>query len=233
MSKHIGIIACSYEGAALCYQIICQEATKLTGFFYYPEITMHTQIPKKYDDFIEQDNWDGVADLMVDSVNKISSCGADFAICPDNTAHRVFEKVKERSPIPLISIVEAVGNEIKSLGLSSVGLLGTKYTMEGTFYFDTLKKMEIDVIVPHKEAQKIISDIIYSELIFGIFNDSSRQKYIKVIENLKESGCEGVILGCTEIPLLISQEISPIVVFNSTKLLALEALKKSLNNTIC
>ena len=95
MSKHIGIIACSYEGAALCYQIICREATKLTGFFYYPEITMHTQIPKKYDDFIDQDNWDGVAELMVDSVNKIASCGADFAICPDNTVHRVFENVKE------------------------------------------------------------------------------------------------------------------------------------------
>lgn len=228
MTKHIGIIACSYEGAALCYHIICREATKLTGFFYYPEITMHTQIPKKYDDFIDQDNWEGVADLMVDSVNKISSCGADFAICPDNTAHRVFKKLKERSPIPLISIVEAVGNEINRLGVSTVGLLGTKYTMEGTFYLETLKKMGIAVLVPNKGDQKIISDIIYSELIFGILNDSSRQKYIKVIENLKEMGCEGVILGCTEIPMLISQKNSPLLVFDSTRLLAMEALKRSL-----
>ncbi len=228
MAKHIGIVACSYEGAALCYRTICQEASKLMGRYHHPEITMHTHPFNKYLEFMNQDNWDGVADLMIESARKLSSCGADFAISPDNTIHRVFAKVKAKSPIPWLSIVDAVANEIKRLGFSKVGLLGTSYTMQGPVYFEPLKEKGIEVIAPNKEEQEMINQVIFEELVYGILNESSRQKYIQVIEGLKGEGCEGVILGCTEIPLLITPEVSPLPVLDSTRLLAKEALEFSL-----
>jgi len=228
MIKHIGIVACSYEGAALCYRIICQEASKLMGQYNHPEITMHTHPFNKYMECIDRNDWDGIANLMVESAKKLAACGSEFAITPDNTIHRVLNKVKGNSPIPWISIIDAVGREIKRRGFTKVGLLGTIYTMQGPVYPDALKKMGIDVIIPSKEDQEMINQVIFDELVYGIISNSSRQRYLMVIEKLKEKGCEGVILGCTEIPLLIAQEGSPLPVFDSTKLLAKEALNFSL-----
>lgn len=140
MAKHIGIVACTYEGASLCYRIICREATKRMGRYAHPEITIHTHPPEKYDYFVSHNNWDGVAELVVDSAKKVAGCGAKFAICPDNTMHKVLEKVLSNSPIPWISIVEAVGNEANRRRFTKVGLIGTTYTMQGSFYPDTLKR---------------------------------------------------------------------------------------------
>ena len=230
MAKHIGIVACSYEGAALCYRLICQEASKLMGRYHHPEITMHTHPFNKYMGCLYRGDWDCTANLMIESAKKLAACGAEFAITPDNTIHRAFKKVQASSPIPWISIIDAVVNEIKRRGFTKVGLLGTTYTMQGPVYPDALKKGGIDVIIPGKSDQGMINQVIFDELTSGIIRDSSRQKYLRVIETLKDEGCDGVILGCTEIPLLITQESSPLPVLDSTRLLAKEALNFSLRD---
>jgi aspartate racemase len=231
MAKHIGIIAVSSEGAALCYRTICQEAPAVMGKFANPEVSMHTHSLSRYMDYIGKDDWDGVASLMVSSAKKLAAAGADFAICPDNTVHRSFEKVIERSPIPLISITETVAKECQSKGYEKVGVLGTKYTMQGPLYRRTLSKLKIETIVPDENDQESINSIIFDEMVRGKITESSSKTIKEVIRKLKDSGCEAVILGCTEIPLFVDSKNSPLPVVDSTRLLARKALKYSLEKS--
>ena len=229
MAKHIGIIAVSSEGAALCYRTICQEAPAIMGKFAHPEVSMHTHSLSRYMDYIEKDDWDGVATLMISSAKKLASAGADFAICPDNTVHRSFEKASNQSPIPLISITETVAKQCQLKGYKKVGVLGTKYTMQGPVYRDVLSKLKIEMIVPDENDQENINSIIFNELVLGKITESSSKIMIEVIQKLKDSGCDAVILGCTEIPLVVNSKNSPLPVIDSTRLLARKALKYSLH----
>jgi aspartate racemase len=231
MAKHIGIIAVSSEGAALCYRIICQEAPAVMGKFAHPEVSMHNHSLSRYMDYIEKDDWDGVASLMVSSARKLAAAGADFAICPDNTVHRSFEKVINRSPIPLISITETVAKECQSKDYKKVGILGTKYTMQGPLYRDALSKLKIEIIVPDENDQESINSIIFDEMVLGKITESSHKDIVEVIQKLKNSGCDAVILGCTEIPLFVDSKNSPLPVVDSTRLLARKALKYSLEKS--
>jgi aspartate racemase len=231
VAKHIGIIAVSSEGAALCYRIICQEASEVMGKFAHPEVSMHTHSLSHYMDYIEKGDWDGVASLMVSSAKKLAAAGADFAICPDNTAHRSFEKVIKLSPIPIISITETVAKECQSQGYKKVGVLGTKYTMQGPLYRDALSKLKIETIVPDENDQQTINSIIFDEMVLGKMTESSSKHMIEVIQKLKKSGCDAVILGCTEIPLFVDSKNSPLPVVDSTRLLARKALKYSLEKS--
>jgi aspartate racemase len=228
MARHIGIIAVSSEGAALCYRIIFQEAFAVMGKFVHPEVSMHTHSLRRYMDYIERDDWDGVASLLLSSARKLAAAGADFGICPDNTVHRSFEKVKSQSPIPLISITEIVAKECQSNGYRRVGVLGTKYTMQGPIYRDALLKLEIDMVVPNSSDQESINSIIFNELVPGEITKSSGKSIVEVIQKLKDSGCDAVVLGCTEIPLVVNSKISPLPVIDSTSLLARKALEYSL-----
>lgn len=228
MVKHIGIIAVSSEGAALCYRTIFREAFAVMGKFVHPEVSLHTHSLNHYMNCIEDNDWDGVASLMVSSAKKLSAAGADFAICPDNTVHRAFEKVQSRSPIPLISITETVASECKSKGYKKVGVLGTKYTMQGPTYRNALSKLEIDAIVPDKEDQEKVNSIIFDKLVPGKIAGFPSKDIIKIIQKLKKSGCDAVILGCTEIPLVVNATNSPLPVIDSTRLLAKKALEHSL-----
>jgi aspartate racemase len=232
MAKHIGIIAVSSEGAALCYRTICQEAPAIISKFAHPEITMHTHSLSRYMDYIEKDDWDNVAALMISSAKKLASAGADFAICPDNTVHRAFEKASNQSPIPLISITETAAKQCRLKGYKKVGVLGTKYTMQGPIYRDALSKLNIEMIVPDENDQEKINSIIFDGLILGKINESSGKGIIEVIHKLKDSGCDAVILGCTEIPLVVNSKNSPLPVIDSTRLLARKALKYSLENPL-
>jgi len=232
MAKHIGIIAVSSEGAALCYRTICQEAFAVMGNFVHPEISMHNHSLNRYMDYIEKGDWNGVASLMVSSAKKLAAAGADFGICPDNTIHRSFEKVINRSPIPLISITETVAKECQLKGYKKVGVLGTKYTMQGPVYRDVLSKLKIEMIVPDGNDQEIINAIIFDELVSGKITESSGKGMIGVIQKLKESGCDAVILGCTEIPLVVNSKNSPLPVIDSTRLLARKALEYSLEKSL-
>jgi len=228
MVRHIGIVAVSSEGAALCYRTICQEAPKLMGRFAHPEISMHTHSLEKYMAFLNKNDWDGVASLLIDSVNKVAACGADFAVIPDNTVHRVFDEVSEESPIPLISISENVADECRSRGYRTVGVLGTSWIMQGSVYRKALGVLRITMVVPDKEGQEIVNSIIFDELVAGEAKQSSAALLIKEIEKLKARGCQAVVLGCTEIPIVINPGNSPVPVLDSTRLLARKALDYAL-----
>ncbi len=227
MTQHIGIVACSAEGAALCYRTICLEGVHLLGRYAHPEITMHTHPLKEYMDLITGGDWNGVASLMLSSVKKVATAGADFAICPDNTIHQAFDQVVAQSPIPWLHIAEVVAAEAKREGHRCLGILGTRFLMEGPVYPSKLAVVGIDHKIPDVKDRERINEIIFKELVNGIYTGESRDYFYQVIERSKKRGCDAVILGCTEIPLLVTGENSPLPKLDSTRLLALAALKRA------
>lgn len=228
MAKHIGIVACSAEGAALCYRTICNEAPALMGPHMHPEVSMHTHCLAEYMQFIYRDDWQGVADLMLSSANKLANSGADFLICPDNTIHRAFDRVVPHSPLPWLHIVEEVAVVAKQRGFRKLAITGTKYTMEGPVYPEKLSANGIEHLMPDAGERQRIDAIIMDELVKGIFTDESRRYFQQVIGRLSHQGCDAVVLGCTEIPLLIDDRSSPLPTLDSTRLLARAALRKAL-----
>ena len=227
MTKHIGIVACSAEGAALCYRTICIEGEKLMGRYAHPEVTMHTFSHSEYMRFIEVGDWESVASLMLSSVAKVAKVGADFAICPDNTIHQAFDLVVKKSPIPWLHIAEEVAADAKRKNYKCLGVLGTRFLMEGTVYPAKLAAVDIEYMIPAIKDRERINTIIFNELVYGIFTSEARAYLNDVIGDLKNQGCDAVVLGCTEIPLLVSQEKSPLPTLDSTRLLARAALKKA------
>jgi len=227
--KHIGIVACSAEGAALCYRTICTEAPALLGKKYaHPEVTMHTPNFAEYMKGIEAEDWKAVADLMLASVKKVAGAGADFAICPDNTIHQSFELFIDKSPIPWLHIAEVVAEEAKKKGYRRLGVLGTRFLVEGPVYREKIEAAGIEYLIPEKADRERINSIILDELVAGVFTDESRDYFTGVINWLKDQGCDAVVLGCTEIPLIVTQESSPLPTLDSTRLLARAALKKAI-----
>jgi len=229
MSEHIGIVACSAEGAALCYRTVCQESAATMGRHAHPEISMHTHPLSAYMEHIERDDWKGVADLMLSSAQKLKKCGADFLICPDNTIHRAFDRVAKKSPLPWLHIVEEVANEAERRGFRRLGILGTKFTMEGPVYPEVLKKRGMEFRVPSPLDRGQINRIIFDELVNGVFRAESFEVFRAVIERLKSEGCDAVVLGCTEIPLLVKADRSPLPALDSTRILARAALVRAVH----
>jgi aspartate racemase len=227
MAKHIGIVACSAEGAALCYRTVCIEGADLMGRHAHPEVTMHTFPLSEYMRYIEAGDWEEVARLMVSSVAKVAKAGADFAICPDNTIHQAFDLAVKDSPIPWLHIAEEVAAEAKRQSHKYLGVLGTRFLMEGPVYPDKLAAAGIDYRIPEAEDRERINEIILNELVYGSFTSEARAYFKEVIAGLKGHGCDAVVLGCTEIPLLVTQEDSPLPVLDSTRLLARAALKEA------
>ncbi|MFQ6084344.1 MAG: aspartate/glutamate racemase family protein [Candidatus Aminicenantia bacterium] len=227
MTKHIGIVACSAEGAALCYRTICIEGADLMGRHAHPEVTMHTFPLSEYMRYIEVDDWEGVASLMLSSVNKVAKVGADFAICPDNTIHQAFDLVAKKSPIPWLHIAEEVAAEAKRQNYKCLGVLGTRFLMEGPVYSTKLAAIGIEHRIPEIKDRERINEIIFDELVYGRFSSEARAYFNEVIGELKNQSCDAVVLGCTEIPLLVSQENSLLPALDSTRLLARAALKKA------
>lgn len=228
MSQHIGIVACSAEGAALCYRTICDEAPALMGKHRHPEVSMHTHCLGDYMECIYRDDWQGVADLMLSSANKLASCGAEFLICPDNTIHRAFDLVAPKSPLPWLHIVNEVAKVANGRGFRKLAITGTKYTMEGPVYPEKLSALGIEYLAPNDDERARIDQIIFDELVNGIFTAESRAYFQQVIARMKSEGCDAVVLGCTEIPLLISDASSPLPTLDSTRILARAAIEKAL-----
>ncbi len=227
MAQHIGIVACSAEGAALCYRTICEEGQAFMGRYKHPEISMHTRSLGEYMDLIYKDDWNGVAELMLYSANKLKQIGADFCISPDNTIHRAFPMVNERSPLPWLHIVEEVAGEAQRRGFKRLAITGTRYTMEGPVYPEVLKSCGIESRSPSPLDRGKIDQIIFDELVNGIFKSESLAVFRAVIERMKSEGCDAVVLGCTEIPLIVTPENSPLPVLDSTRLLARAALRRA------
>jgi aspartate racemase len=224
---HIGIVACSTEGAALCYRTISLEGAQVLGPHDHPEVSLHSHSLARYMKSIEAGDWAGVAELMLSSADKLAKAGADFLICPDNTIHQAFDLVEHRAPRPWLHIAREVAAEAKRREFRRLAVLGTRYLMEGPVYPQALKAAGIECRIPKAEQRQRINEIIFAELVNGQFLPRSLAYYVEVIRSLKDEGCDAVVLGCTEIPLLVSPESSPIPTLNSTRLLAQAAVRKA------
>jgi aspartate racemase len=239
MAKHIGIIACSSEGAALCYRTICQEAAEIMGEANHPEVTMHTPPFQHYMKPIMKEDWDGVADVMVSSINILKQVGAKVLISPDNTIHEAYYIARKKarigkSGLTWLHIAGVVAEEAKQCGYRCLGILGTKYVMEGPVYPDVLKGYNIDHMIPEFEDRVRINKIIFSELVSAVFREQSIDFFIEVIQRFKERGADAVVLGCTEIPLLMidhnpKRDKVPLDMLDSTRLLARAAVREAMS----
>ena len=228
MTKHIGIVAVSYEGAALCYQSICAEAADAMGEHRHPEITMHTFPLADYLRFASVLDWEGVAGLLLESAEKVARAGADFAICPANTAHEAFELLRPRSPIPWLHIVEVVGEDAAGRGCTQLGILGTRFLMEGEVYGKVLSSRGIGTVTPVPAQRERINTLIFEELVKGDLRSATRDYFRGVVAELAEAGCDGVVMACTEIPLILRQEDVEVPLLDSTRLLARAAVREAL-----
>ncbi|MFK7771589.1 MAG: aspartate/glutamate racemase family protein [Saprospiraceae bacterium] len=230
IKKNIGICAHSYEGGSLCFITACREGARIMGPHMHPNIIL-SAIPMGLSmDAWESDNYDEVAEHLQYGVTQVSKGGGDFFICPDNTAHIVLEKIISKLPIAGLHIADVVCKEIINNKWKKVGLLGTKWTMNGTVYSSILKSNGLSLLTPNESTKTKINDAIFEELCQGLFNKKTTKIFLKAIESLKKEGAECVILGCTEIPLIINSDNSPLPILDSTRLLAQYAVKLAISN---
>jgi aspartate racemase len=224
-AKHIGIVGVSAEGAALCYRTICAEGAALLGPHNHPQVTMHTFPLAEYMRAIDADRWHDVGSLLLNSANILVRAGAEILICPDNTVHQGLDLVREKSPTQWLHIAEEVSAVAASRQFQRLGILGTRYLMEGPVYPTKLAARGIAYEIPAAHDRERINAIIFEELVYGRFEESARTYFLQVIEALGARGCDAVVLGCTEIPLLVSEAQSPLPAIDSTRTLARAALR--------
>jgi aspartate racemase len=220
MTQHIGIVACSAEGAALCYRTIAEEGSRLLGNWDHPEVSMHTHSLAEYMKCIDRD-WRGVGELMLSSANKLAASGADFVICPDNTIHQAVPYIADRLPVPLLHIADVVRARAAERGFRRIGLTGTRYLVESDVYPG-------DFVRPDAAEREEINRIIFEELVHGVFKPEAVAFFQRVITRFKDQGCDAVALCCTEIPLIMNDANSPLPTLDSTRLLARAALDRAI-----
>ncbi len=225
MPRHIGIVACSAEGAALCYRTICSEGEALLGRHAHPEVSMHTPSFAEYMRCLESDDWHGVGELMLVSADKLARIGVGLLICPDNTIHRALPDIEARSPLPWLHVAEVVADAATARGLERLGVLGTRWLVDSEVYPGKLSEHGIECVRPSSEDRDAIDRVIFDELVRGVFSQEGVATHQRVIARMKEAGCDAVVLGCTEIPLIISDANSPLPTLDSTRLLARAALR--------
>ena len=228
MSQHIGIVACSAEGAALCYRTVAIEGAALVGRHDHPEVSLHNHSLARYMQFIYQNDWVGVSELMLSSAEKLAKAGADFLICPDNTIHQAFDLIEHRSPRPWLHIAGEVAREAQNRGYRQLGIMGTRYLMEGPVYRETLARADLKHVVPDPLQREEINRTIMDELVNAQFTPAAVASFQEIIRSLAVKGCDAVVLGCTEIPLLITPQLSPLPTLDSTRLLARAAVVKAI-----
>jgi aspartate racemase len=228
VTQHIGIVAGSAEGAALCYRTICLEAPAIMGEHNHPEITMNSMPMAEHMPHIRANDWEAVATLLAASAQRVAQAGADFAICPDNTYHQAFKYLIPQSPIPWLHIASAVAEDARRLGYVRLGILGTKYLTESSVYPEALEEFRIESEIPDEADREKINEIIFKELVNGIFPEASRLYFNEVAGKFKARGCDAVVLGCTEIPLIVRPDDTPLPTLDSTRLLARAALRRAL-----
>ena len=228
MPGHVGVVACSAEGAALCYRTLCAEGAQFLGAHAHPEISMHTHSLAEYLTCLDRNDWAGVGALMLSSAHKLARCGADFLICPDNTIHQALPLIASQSPLPWLHIAEVVAATAAARGFRRVGLTGTQWLVDSEVYAEKLNSLGIEVVRPSPEERREISHIIMDELVRGIFKAEAVDCFQRVIGRMQLAGCDAVVLGCTEIPLIIDDSNSSLPTLDSTRLLARAALHRSL-----
>ncbi|MGK9233473.1 amino acid racemase [Inquilinus limosus] len=227
MPQHIGIVGCSAEGAALCYRTICTEGARLLGPHAHPEVSMHTPSLADYVACLERGDRTGVARLMLASAEKLARIGADFLICPDNTIHQAMAEVLPRSPLPWLHIAEVVAEEAVARGFRRLGLTGTRWLVDSEVYPEKLAARGLEVLRPTPAEREETNRVIMDELVYGRFTPEGIACFQRVIGRMKDEGCDAVVLGCTEIPLIIDDANSPLPTLDSTRLLAQAALRRA------
>lgn len=226
--KHVGILAHSFEGATLCFRTACLEGVKRLGAHMHPEITMTcSPMALVVDAWDRGDNAQLRGFFMADA-NRLVAAGCDFFVLPDNTAHIALESPGEPFPIPALHIGEVVADQALREGRTKVGILGTNWTMTGPVYPGALSRRGIGWAIPDEADRRLVHDIIMDELCLGVFRDEARATFVQIIERLADEGCDAVALVCTEIPLLITQDVSPLPILDSTRLLAAAAVEVAL-----
>jgi aspartate racemase len=226
-ARHVGIVAVSAEGAALCYRTICAESAVILGPHNHPRVTMHTYPLAEYMEHVEAGRWHDAAGLLLSSADVLVRAGAQLLICPDNTLHQALDLVRDRTPVRWLHIAEEVAAVAAAQGFKRLGVLGTQYLMQGPVYRETLMAAGIGHEIPDAADRERINAIIFNELVYGRFEDASRRYFRTVIEALGAGGCDAVVLGCTEIPLLIAEADSPLPAIDSTRTLARAAIREA------
>ena len=228
--KTIGLIGgMSWESSLEYYRIINETVKLKLGGLHSAKCLMYSVDFEKIEVLQHEEKWDELTDIMVNIARKLKNGGADFIIICTNTMHKMASDIEDRAGIKVLHIAEVTGQQVVKQGMTKVGLLGTKFTMEQDFYKKILKeKYNIDVIIPDESDRTIIHEIIYNELCKGIINEASKEKYIKIINDLVLNGAQGIVLGCTEIPLLIKQEDVSIPVLDTTTIHAISAVEFAL-----
>ena len=227
MPGHIGVAACSAEGAALCYRTICAEGSTLLGPHAHPEVSMHTPSLSEYVDRIERSDWHAVGELMLASAHKLARIGADFLVCPDNTVHQAFPYVEPRSPLPWLNIAEVVAINARVRGFRCLGVLGTRWLVESDVYPRTLAALGLRCLRPASADRGEIHRMIMDDLVNGVFETAAVAYLSKVIRAMQRAGCDAVVLACTELPLILDDTNSPLPTLDSTRLLARAALRRA------
>jgi aspartate racemase len=228
--KRIGILGgTSPESTVSYYTRITREYTRRFGNYAYPEILIYSVSFQEFVDWQKTGDWGAMATKMKEGFQRLAAAGAQIGLIAANTLHRVFDEVSRESSIPLIHIVDATASAIRKEGISRVGLLGTRYTMQGEFYVERLAKHGITTLLPTVEEQDEIHRVIYEELTRGIIRPKSKAHYLTAIEGLAQQGAKGIILGCTEIPLLVQPEETSLPTFDTAILHADAALDAALD----
>jgi aspartate racemase len=232
MPWHIGIVACSAEGAALCYRTICVEGAQLLGPHDHPEVSMHTHSLGEYMKCIYRGDWQGVGELMLSSATKLAKIGADFLICPDNTMHQALPYVEPRSPLPWMHIAAVVAAQAIDRGFRRLGLIGTRWLVDSEVYPEKLTARGLEYVRPNTDEREEINRIIMDELVYGVFKPEAVAYFQRVIGRMKDLGCVAVVLGCTEIPLIMNDTNSPLPTLDSTRLLARAAMHRAVQGAV-
>ncbi|TAJ82996.1 aspartate/glutamate racemase family protein [Reyranella sp.] len=227
MPQHIGIVACSAEGAALCYKTICVEGARFLGPHVHPEVSLHTHSLAAYVECLDRGDRKGVAELMLSSAHKLAKAGADFLICPDNTIHQAMPHVLPQSPLPWLHIAEVVAEEAVARGFKRLGITGTRWLIDSEVYPEKLTARGLGYLRPTDAERDETNGIIMDELVRSIFTPQAVAAYQRVMDRMKAGGCDAVVLGCTEIPLIMNDGNSPLPTLDSTRLLATAALKRA------
>ena len=227
-AQHIGIVACSAEGAALCYRTICVEGAALMGPHAHPEVSMHTPSLADYVAHLDRNDWPAVGELMLASAHKLAKMGADFLICPDNTIHQALPYVLPKSPLPWLHIAEVAADNAVERGYRRIGITGTKWLVDSEVYPEKLSARGLAYVRPSVAERDECNRIIMDELVCSIFQPEAVAYCQQVIGRLKDQGCDAVVLGCTEIPLIIDDSSSVLPTLDSTRLLARAAVERSL-----
>ena len=231
--KTIGIAACSGPGAALCYETITAESSEILGAHHHPEVILHSLSFGEYCRFLKESDWEAIAQLLSSSCDILVTAGADFIICPDNTVHEALNHRNLQTQAPWLHIAETVSAEAQLQNFKRLAILGTKYLMEGPVYRDQLMPMGLHPVTPNLEERNHINSIIFDRLVFNRVTKKDLSGLLSIIERMQaEEKCDAVVLGCTELPLILNDEVSPLPTLDSTRLLARAAIREATASAI-